>query len=474
MKTIPLPLAGKVYKNIDGIELSDESQLLLDGYLDEKGGTHKRPGLALEKDLGLGTNNGIDGIFWWGAKGYAICVSGGKVYKLTRSGGVISSTDLTGTGTPELDTPVSFAANEDYLFMANGGRIFYTDGTATTIYIADAHAPITVTHIAFIDGYLMANVVGSTDFQWSELDNPLSWIATDVSNADGNPDYVTALHIFSREIYLFGPNTLEVWENDGVAPFGRIPGGFYEIGTIAPYSVVNTNTSLFWLDQSKHFVERSLSGDVKYIVSDYDKEIQSFETVSDCRGERIEIDGKPFLLFHFPGENRTLVYNYRDETWSEWGNYTGPSTTYDRWLGACYCFSPEWNLHLVGARHNSLIYSLSASNYTDNGDEIRLKRLTGHIDWGTPLMKRSSKLLLRLKRGGGEVSDAKFMLRWKDDNKSWSNEIEVSLGALGDYEIVKEIYPRGMYRTRQYEVTCTDAVPFIYIDAHETVEVLSR
>ena len=40
--------------------------------------------------------------------------------------------------------------------MANGGQMVTYDNTGTTSFMVDADAPTTVSHVAYIDGYLLA------------------------------------------------------------------------------------------------------------------------------------------------------------------------------------------------------------------------------------------------------------------------------------------------------------------------------
>ena len=479
MQTLKTPLSSKVYKNVNEIQISDQSALLVDGYLDETQGTVKRPGLELAVDLGLGDNVGIDGIYYWTHKQKLVAVAGGKPYFITydSGSGIYTTATIASADTLASDVKVTFATNGTYLFMANGGRILYTDGTATLQYIADAQCPTTVSHVAFLDGYILANSASAGDTQkffFSDPVDPLLWDALDFASAVGDGDKLSAIHVFNREIHLFGPKSTEVWENDGQSPFSRLPNGFYSIGCIAPNSIINTRASIIWLDDTRHFVEVTSGGGVEFLESGYEKEIQGFGVVADCTSDRIEINGKPFLVFHFPTENKTLAYDYRQKEWAEWRKYISASS-YDRWYGNCYAYSGDWGQHLVGARHNSLIYRMSPDYLSDAGETIRMYRRTGHLDYGTSKNKKVTELRLRAKRGGNEiVGGGSMMLRWKDDNKSWSNEVSIGLGDTGDAEIVTRIFPMGIYRTRQYEVSVSDNVAAIYLDAEEDIEVLSR
>jgi len=116
---------------------------------------------------------------------------------------------------------------------------------------------------------------------------------------------------------------------------------------------------------------------------------------------------------------------------------------------------------------------LSTDIYDDNGSPIRLKRVTGHIDYGTLDWKRSDSMLIRMKRGTGLPTRTPILtIRWKNENLSWSRPREISLGDIGDKEIVRQLNLLGMFRTRQYEIVCSEAVPVVFGEAKEELTIL--
>lgn len=483
MPTVKVPLANGVYSGVDQNELSDRDYKLINGYIDELGYTVKRPGLFEALDLGE-TGSKVDGLFWWPQKGVGLATCNNKVFKLTYSVGTLSATNITtnalnGSGRP------SFTIGNDgnvstptyYALIANGGSIIEGNGTGATISnfatIADADAPTTVSHLDFVDGYVLATT-GKNTFQNSDLLTPTSWSALSFASAMRNPDDVTALKVFKHQIFLFGNSSTETWENDGVTPFSPTPGGFSDTGSIAPFSPVKTETSLVWLNSERRFSETT-SGEIKTIVCPFDREIARFSDPTDCFSYYMNIGGKPFVLFNFPSDNRTFAYNLLQSSWVELSLYNSTGMSDDRFLGESYLYSPTWGVQLVGSRQESKIYFMSNDYKDDAGQVIRVKKVTGHIDYGTTAQKRCKRLRLRLKRGEGLAgSDAKLLLRWNDDNKGWTNQVEVSLGAVGDNEIVREVPARGIYRTRQYEFLVTDSVGFSIGDAEEDIDILGR
>lgn len=471
MPTLPLPFFGKVNRNVDAMELSADTESLIDAFVDARGFTRKRPGVSTLADLGAGTNQRVEGMYWWADRGYVIAVAGGRTYKITYSNGTATVTDLT---TIELSAnqPVSFATDGTYLFMADGGRVVYTDGTNTTGYIADADCPTTVTHVAYLDGYLLVNDAGTNQWQYSNVNDSLTWDATDFFSASGDADHVRAIRVLNREIFLFGDESFEIWENDGTSPFVRIPGGFREWGCVAPYSIVEIDDGLVWLDNERHF--RTYGGSQSQIISTpYDREIEQFSTVSDCVGMVVEISGQRFLVFRFTAESRTLVYNIVQQDWSEWCLWSSADAEYTRWIGQSYVRAVDWGVHLVGSRFDSIVYTFSEDNYDDDGTEIRVKRLTGSIDHEILKRKRSEEIRLRIKRGAVNLSTTpKVVIRWRDNNGNWSNEHELSLKAIGNTDFIARIQRSGVYRARQFEIVATDSAPIIFGEAEEDFEVL--
>ena len=461
-----LPVTGDSYRNVDESELDQISPLAQDGYIDELGYTQKRPGLS--SLIELGTSAGIDGLYWWEQQGIALVVSAGRTWKIT---------DLTGTKTEitgdllASGTPVTFAPNGTTMVMANGGRMVTSAAGGATTYIADGDAPTTVSHVAFLDGYTLANQTGTQRFWWSDNLAPLSWNASSQAQAQGSPDNLTALHVGWREILLAGTDSLEVWYDDGVTPFVRLNGGFVQRGIGAIYSIQQVGTNWMWLDESRRFVK--LDNRTPTIVSfPFNKQLHEMSVVSDAVSTMMEIDGLPLYVVSFPNAGRTFAYHYIKDAWQDWGNWNTTTGVYDSFRGRQYCFARPWNLHLVGDKSNGLVYSASRSYFTDNGNPIRTIRRTGFVSHGTMLHKFSKQLRIRLKRGAGNasVADPQMFVRWRNDGGAWGNEHWLSMGQTGQYEYLAQLKNLGRYQFRQYEFGHADNSDFILVGAQELIE----
>lgn len=473
METRPLPIFSKTYRNVDGVELKDATARLVSAFRTETGGIRSFPGLASFADLGLG-DYGVDGVFWWSHRSCAIAVSNGRTFKIEYDGISVTTTDLT-TATLLPDRRVSFATDGTTLYMANGGSIIYTDGTANTEIMGDVDAPTTANDVAYLDTYLLANVANTKRFQFSQVLDASSWDALDFASAIGAPDNLTALKVFEREVFLFGPDSIEIWENDGANPFSRVAGGYIESGCIAPKSILWDEQSIYWLDDHRMFMRMDGRRPVP-MSTPFDKIIQGFDDVSDCTSDRIVILGKEFLVWHFPAAELTLLYNKSIQDWSELGYWYPDTNTYQRWLGNCHVYCPDWNVHLVGSRQTSDLFSLDENTYTDNGNPIRWYWQSGHMNHGTSKAKRGEEIRFTLKAGHttSPTVAPTITVKWKDDNRFERTGREMSLGVQGETDIVRRIFRTGTYRTRQYEMYSADAVEIVVASAEEDFTVLNR
>jgi len=472
MSTITeIPVNSKPYQNVEDFTLSKYSDELYDGFIDELGSTNKRPGLSLFANPE--TYKRQDGLYWWESQEILVMVTDGNIYKIVSETG--SPINITGDAL-ETSGRVSFTDNGTTLVMANGGRMVYTDGTTNTAYIADADAPTTVTHVAFIDQWILANKTGTSTFYYADFTSaPTTWLSVNIFTAEANPDNLLSLYVVKRTIVLNGTQSTEFWFNDGITPFSRIQGTTTARGVIGAYATVFANETGYFLDDRRRLVK--LEGTNTEILSTpFDKTIQNFSTVSDCLMDYVTVDGRHFLLLAFPTEDRTLFYDIPGGYWGEWTYWSTSTNARKRFIGNCYAYARSWNRHLFGHVNDSTIFSMESTTYSDNGVDIRMEKTTGNIDHGSPSKrKRSYRLTLYLKTGVGLGASGNtipyLLIRWKDDNSTgWSNYRRVSLKVLGDRKAIINIYNLGTYYSRKWNFKMSEQVPFTIGKCFEEID----
>lgn len=479
LETKPLPFANPVFRNADATSVRENISYLRDGFVtplpDGSRVVRRRAGLDRILQVTFAENLPLTDLYWWDEKQCLVMfVSSGPPVRVNYDGTVFTQKILA-NGPEGANSRRSFASDGNYLFMAKGGKITYTDGGSGGGTISDGDAPTQVTDIAILDGYLLANSAGTNQWYWAELDDPFTWSALDFASAASNPDFIQSLKVWNRQIYLFGAKTTEVWSNNPeTGDFQRNSGGALEVGCGAPNSSVVTDKGVYWLDEKRH-VRFHNGGQAETLSTPYDEDFAAMRSVADCYSFVVEFNGHPFLLFVFPTDSRSLAMDLNTGEWAEWGYWNIGYEDYGAWIGACYTYSPAWNLNLVGDRLDGNLYKMDLAYHADYTIPIRTSIVTGHVSRDNLKMKRCCEVRIAAKRGAVETSDGAagtLMLRWKDNNRQWSNEFPFSLGRLGETDLVMRKQACGMYRTRQWEVSCTDAVPFNISSAEEDFEVL--
>jgi len=472
MPLLKLPIHEGIVKAVDEVGLVTHGAAMVDVYVDELDNINRRPGLVELCDLG--TSAAVDGLFWWPSQSWVIAISAGNTYKITNSAGSFSQITHDDTDFA-VGTRVTFADFKTSLFAANGGKIKEIPNSGNVSDMADADAPTTVSHVAFLDRYLLANEISSALFHYSAVGSPTVW-AAEYAEAEAKKDDLLALGVEDLKIGLFGQKTTEFWYDDGTTPFIRETQGYVSRGTSAKYSPVwcDAQNTWAWLDQNRQAV--MLNGVTPVPISlTLSKYIDTFTSVTDCIGDFVTIAGRPYLIFGFPAEDKTLVWDFNSARWYEWAYWSTSTATYSRFRGNSFCFSPAWNVTLAGDRANGKVYKFDTTNYDDDGDTLRAMVRTAHYNHGTESKRKfSNKLIFRLKRTSVVSDDATpdLMVKYRDNGSAlWKNEHSVSLQQIGDTEFRGTISRLGSYYSRQYQITLSDAYPLCLVSMEEDVEI---
>lgn len=351
------------------------------------------------------------------------------------------------------------------------------DGPVTA-YLSDTDAPTDVSMVDYLDGYILALKENSQYFYWSEIGvsgkDPANWSATNFANPSSKPTNLRALKVENREIVLWGNMDADVWYNDGSTPFSRLDGAYFPRGIIAPDSLVFGGGSFYWLDHERRICTKT-GNQIAIISGPYDDHIRRLEPVSDAIGMFFSLGKNAFYVITWPTAKFTVVYNAVNQTMSEWGDWDSAKALYTAWKGRTYCYCRAWDMHLVGDNSTGKIYKLRADIFDIEGEPVRTVCRTGWNDDGEFVQKREVELRVRCKRGLGDISDNEpvFSLRYRDNgNQTWKDERQVSLGKMGDYEMIKRIMRTGVYRTRQYEIIHSEETDFILSDLEHDIEVV--
>ena len=247
-----IPFAGGAYQ---GISTNVNAQICRNFYVEiDPTDTTKKyligtPGLLLKQTLATSPVRGLHAF-----NGVLYAVAGSKLYEL--------STSFVATEKGTLSTSTGIVSMADNGVTPGGGnQLIIVDGTSGYTYnvntttfaeIADADFPDGATFVTFQDGYFVVNLPTSGRIYISGLYDGTSWAALDFATAEGSPDKLLRVINESRNLWLIGERTSEVWANTGQAdfPFERYQGGFTEYGTVSGATVCKFDNSLIWLGRN--------------------------------------------------------------------------------------------------------------------------------------------------------------------------------------------------------------------------------
>jgi hypothetical protein len=463
-----------------------DCQRLINYYieLDETGGGKGQepatligtPGLKFLQTLGTGP---IRGLYTISNLDVAIVVSGNSVYQISGANAqpiLLEGNLLTHEG------PVSIADNGNQVVIVDGQYGYYQTIGETKIQQIISNNFYPAATVTFQDGYLIFNRVGTTQLFISDLYD-VTFPALNLAAKTGNSDILMAVISVSRQLYVLGARTTEIWWDSGASgstPFQRQDGRNSQIGCVAPQSVKILGETIFWLGSNAQGggVVYTLSNAAPARVSTNAVEyyLQNIGDLSQATAYSYQQEGHYFYCLNIPGNDTTWVYDVSVGQWHERQSTVNGITGRNLAEGHCVLN----NVHIVGDYRNGNIYMLDLETYTDNGNMIRRIRQSPHVS------ENLNNMFLRLMEvdftfGVGLVQnnvntpasvDPRVTLEIsKDGGQTWMNPMYARIGKIGTYR-TRARWPRcGYGRDLVLRVTVTEPVKVQMLSAFVDVEV---
>lgn len=397
----------------------------------------------------LGTSGGHRGSLVAGNHLY--CVVGSGVYKVTSA---FAST-LLGT-LPSASGKVQMAQNGQQLVIAHrDGWHVVTLSTGAMAAVANSPA---MSDVSFIDNYGVGAAANGT-YVWSNLADFSTVGALSFASAEGHPDRILRTISDHRELWLFGEVSIEVAvvSGDPDLPFTRT--AFIEQGILAPHSAAKEDNSVFWLgrNESGQGVVYRAEGYVPTRVSTFaiEQAIQNYASPEDAVAFTYQQDGHHYYVLSFA--EATWVYDINVGLWHQrsWRDTTTGEVRRDRAHTHVF-FSGQ---HLVGDWEDGRLYALDMSTFTDDGDPIYRERVWAQIENENGWMTfHKGELIAEMGVGqsgavSADATDPKVWLSWSNDGgRTWSSELDRSLGAIGEFRS-RAVWRRlGKSRSRYFRL----------------------
>lgn len=394
----------------------------------------------------------------------------GRCYRIDQAGDV---QDVTGVPLSGGRRPI-FAATEDELLFAAGGPILRLSNDKTALLSQDA--PNT-SHVAFIQGYVIAIEDGTGRFFHSEAGLYDQWSPLDVFTAETKPDPINGATVTPyNELLLAGVDSIEQFEPfpSGDRPFSRrwtTGEGLY-----APYTLLATKSGTYGVNKDQEFVRFQLQAS-RDEGANIGLPLETIRDFDDAWTTEISIKGQKFIVLQVPNAlspygtpGMTFIMEQRRQQWSALYGWDRGLGLPARW--APWSYTRLWGRHFVGVPGG--VRELSLDAYDDAGEPQRMLVRTSHIDeWGRA---RVDNFRMRIKRGTQPSGGTRSVigLRVNRDNRGFGRWKWRDLGLSGEREMVIDFGALGYGDTFQFEIQATDASPVEIVGMRAYVESLPR
>lgn len=427
------------------------------------------PGLRRVQQLGVGPTR-PNGSITVSTGELSYHVIGSQVFQLTSAEGTpvaVSGNLLTDAG------PVSMADNGTHLMIVDGLYGYTVDMTAPSPALVQIVDPnfFSADTVTYIEGYFVLDKKGTPFFFHSDVDS-IDFPPLNELSALASPDRVVAVVANNNRLYVFGTRTVETWvpSVSGGAPFDRQI--TYNMGLTAPYSVQRIGTTLIFLGANEQGdgILFSMDNDSPTRISTHAIEwaLQQEGDLSTSTAYTAQIDGHYFYYLNTPSGTTTWVYDLMTKMFHEEQSIV-ESGAIGRRLPTSHCFLN--GQHVFGDFRNGNLYVLDYSNYQDNGQPFRRRRITPHLSSGVKNIFPKT-MQIDIQAGVGTLTqNPRLSLRVsRDGGFTYGNPIYASMGKQGEYRWRARWQRLGKGRDLVFDVQCDDPVNVVLLAAFLDVE----
>lgn len=492
MPTVPIGVAGPSYKTTDALIVSPQVTINYYPQVIEQiiNGVSRVSELRLVPTPGLSSYVNLTGSVTGPVRGLLNYNEGSELISVI--GPHVYSTDTTPTTTfrgvvANDDLPVRMVANvSGQVMILSAGSAYILDSGVVT-QITDPDLLTSPLDIEFLDTYFIALRDRLQQFQISSSNEGTTWSALEFTTLEAGENKQMAVLCDRLEAWFFGTKKTLIYYNSGNIdfPFDRRSGGVIELGCMATRSPRRVNKSNIWLAADEngvgYFVKASGYQPQRISNHALETELRSYPRIDDCVSF-VQCDrGHWFYWAWFPTANKTWVYDEGNNLWHQraFWDTTGPIA--QQRAHRASCATTFNNKLIVGDRENPILYIMDPWTYTDNGSKIQRERICPHIMRGNRSSEYLEYLAVRLiaQTGVGlpvastaDGYDPQISLSWSDDGgNTWSDEIPVSMGKLGEYSTIMEWRNLGSTNiARTFKFKCMDITPYQLVEAFADVQ----
>lgn len=345
------------------------------------------------------------------------------------------------------DSTLTLKNPNNMVFPQSGSPVAFNAVQPNLVYTAAAGGGVTAVTGAYLDGsfYVQRPSGGSPDLgrqvNRSAVGDGTVWNGLDFVTKEGSPDYIQSIFADREQLYIFGTETSEVWQNDtNTGDLVRLSGAMAKEGSGARYCVVTMQEHIYFLGGSPS------GSTVAYRVDGFTPTRISTHSIEErwaTQGVAISTaiawnyldDGHYMWVICF-SSGSSWVYDATEKFWHERASWTGAALgPYKPWY---HTFIPEWGTngqHIVGDHGSGKVWIMDSAFSDEDGSDVQRVRDLPFIYGGQGKHVYVGRVDLDMDTGeivsGAEPT---ISLQWSDDNGATiSTPDPAGFGTAGQY-----------------------------------------
>jgi hypothetical protein len=226
-----------------------------------------------------------------------------------------------------------------------------------------------VAQVVFLNSRFIVRVLNTNLFHYSALLDGLDWNGLDFFRTSITADNKPSMIANHSNLWLFGTQRTEVWQNVGNVntPFEPIPGAVIEHGIRAPWSAQRLDNTILWVggdERGSNIVFRANGYTPERVSTNaVERYLDDLPSISSAVGFTYQQEGHAFYLLYVPNAETTLCYDVSTNLWHERAVWDVRLLRWFPMWARTHMFA--FNRHLVGDYHSATIYSLELDYYLD-------------------------------------------------------------------------------------------------------------
>lgn len=394
--------------------------------------------------------------FWKDTNLFVYCI-GTNVYLyniVTLSTTTCSSVFTTSTGKVGF-VPFLYDTGIVKMVGCDGTDIVTIDSTGVVETSSSPDKP--TSHIpqpVFLNGYLFLLKPNTADIINSDLNNPLTFTAGNVFNAEASPDYATGITKINNYLLVFGTSSIEYFWDAGISSGSPLKRNDTPIkyNGLASNIVQSGNTIYFFgyddnkqinIFQLKDFLIESIASETVL------RSINSLESsVGSFSGHMISCLGHDLFMANLG--SKSFIYDLKEKLWVTW---SWKNTTSFNISDSETLVLPTGNKTVFTIGDENIWYIFNDKKYQDDGTNFSMITITEPADFGTLNRKVMFRFALVCDR---PISNSNIAVYVSDDDyTSWYGGWEINL----DQDMPSISGGLGSFRQRAFKLVYTDNHP---------------